>query len=132
MTSEELNRRIQAVCDDTSITFETFGGKAVPYIGWFWRSVDFDCEDGYDFGIIPPCPGVKHKNIWLEKPSVRPFVGFMENNKWDYEYIHANREQWHEIKNLLIEAVQDPCEQKLKTANDAIQALYPAHQEKSI
>lgn len=40
-------------------------GKRVPYIGWFWRSVDFANED-YRIG------------------DCGEFIGFMENNKWGY------------------------------------------------
>lgn len=40
-------------------------GKRIPYIGWFWRLVDFDRR------IVPI-------------GDCGEFVGFMENNKWDY------------------------------------------------
>jgi hypothetical protein len=41
------------------------GGKTIPYIGWFWRAVDFASRRA----SIGDCDG---------------FIGFMENNKWDY------------------------------------------------
>lgn len=40
-------------------------GKRVPYIGWFWRDVDFARE----YYVIGNCG---------------QFIGFMENNKWGY------------------------------------------------
>ena len=42
-------------------------GKRVPYIGWYWRTVDFASPEPY----IP----IGHCG---------DFIGFMENNKWDY------------------------------------------------
>lgn len=67
MTSDEINQRIHEICDD-----ETFAppelarhGKTIPYIGWFWRDVDFD------------------KRITLGYCG--SFIGFMENNKWDHD-----------------------------------------------
>ncbi|GAG80631.1 unnamed protein product, partial [marine sediment metagenome] len=42
-------------------------GKIVPYIGWFWRVVPFN-EKKLTLGSIPS-----------------GFIGFMENNKWDYD-----------------------------------------------
>ena len=40
-------------------------GKRIPYIWWFWRSVDF-----------------YNKNISIGECG--DFIWFMENNKWDY------------------------------------------------
>lgn len=119
MNSEELNRRISEICDESEIYgFQAFGGKTIPYIGWYWRTVDFDRTDGYAFGVMPP-----HAGSAFESACTEPHVGFMENNKWDYDYVHANAEQWAEIKRLLIAAVTEPSVATLKAANDAIQAL---------
>lgn len=54
-----LNVRIAAL-DEGDLT-----GKPVPYIGWFWRNVDF--TQPISLGHIP-----------------ESFSGFMENNKWGY------------------------------------------------
>lgn len=41
------------------------GGKSIPYIGWFWRQVDF-----------------VNKSVSIG--DCGEFIGVMENNKWDY------------------------------------------------
>lgn len=45
-------------------------GKAIPYLGWYWRGIDFN-------GPIPI------GECTHPEESV-PFVGFMVNNKWGY------------------------------------------------
>lgn len=57
-------------------------GKRLPYIGWYWRSVDFarkritvgDCGD---------------------------FIGFMENNKWDHPERDLTPEEVDHVLELL-------------------------------
>lgn len=107
MTSEELNQRVKQVCDEVDV-FEAFGGKCIPYIGWYWRDVDFDAET-YRFGVIPDGDG--------------SLIGFMENNKWGYSRVEADETEWAEIKQLLVEAVTDSTVEKLGTVNSAIQTL---------
>lgn len=115
MTSEELNKKIAEVCDDEFIGFDALGGKVVPYIGWFWRQIDFDDMTGHSFGILPVLTGLD--------PNDSPRVGFMANNKWGYEYVEADATEWATIKDSLIVAVQTKSVSDFKTANDLIQAL---------
>lgn len=118
MNRENLNSAISEICDDENIGFEVMDtGKCIAYIGWFWRRVNFDSET-YDFGVIPT--GMEEM---CSKPTSQPMVGFMENNKWGYPYVHADADEWSNIKSLLIEAVQKKTEEALKATNDAIQAL---------
>lgn len=113
MDSKELNRRIKEICDsDQDYGYEAFGGKPIAYIGWFWRTVDFDREGTYLFGVLPP-----------DEEHDYPLVGFMENNKWDYDYAQASKEQWTQIKELLIQAVEDPTRENLEAVDMAIQGL---------
>lgn len=52
--------------DDGDVEADPYGhGKRVPYIGWFWREVDF-ANGVY---VIGACS---------------EYIGFMENNKWGY------------------------------------------------
>lgn len=44
-------------------------GKKIPYLGWFWRGIDFS-------GPIP----IGEARL----KDAAPFVGFMANNKWGY------------------------------------------------
>jgi len=111
-----LNKKLAEISDNTEkYGFEAFGGKTIPYIGWHWRNIDFDKEDGYAFGILPILTGFDAND------SLK--VGFMENNKWGYEYIYANAEQWAEIKQLLIEVAENPCKETLEKLNISIQSL---------
>ena len=105
MTSQELNDAIRKLEHERDY-LEGPGGKVVPYIGWFWRTVDFD-KPAYSFGIIPG-----------------EFVGFMENNKWDYEYTRQTTpEEWAEIKGLLEELVANPCREAANAVWNAVQKI---------
>jgi len=111
MDSNEINRRISAL-DEQDLPFEAFGGKAIPYVGWFWRRVDFDTED-HSFGVIAGC----------NECSAAPIVGFMENNKWGYDYVFADKPQWANIKALIVTALEDLTADNLTAVNGAIQGL---------
>jgi len=110
MTSDELNRRIAELCDEPEDCggFEAFGGKSIPYVGWFWRTVNFGIGRGpiTQFGILPGGE-----------------VGFMERNKWGYSSVTATDEQWENIKELLEDAVLDPARDRFEKVYDAIQGL---------
>jgi len=112
MNSEELNAGIRLLCDDETI-YATIGntGKTLPYIGWYWRDVDFD-SDGYRFGVIPG-----------------QFKGFMESNKWGYGYTHKTTpEEWATIKRHLSEAVTAHLESRVSDAQRALAEAYKAIQ----
>jgi hypothetical protein len=49
-SSDELNEKIELL-EKAHRELELCGGKIVPYIGWYWRKVDFDSKT-YNFGII--------------------------------------------------------------------------------
>jgi len=84
MDSEEINKRIDKA-DDA-------GEKVLPYMGWYWRDVDFD--NG------PITLGLSYGDIQ---------VGFMENNKWGYEelIIEKTHPLFNEIKELIIKCLRD-------------------------
>lgn len=50
---------------DPTLSSGTTYGKRVPYIGWFWRNVDFSRKE-------------------LPIGDTGEFIGFIANNKWDY------------------------------------------------
>lgn len=114
MNSEELNEKISLLDDMDDPPFCAFGEKPIPYIGWFWREVDFD-KEAYTFGIVPGAN--TRKGL--------PVVGFMENNKWDYSTVRVTPEQSKEIRRLLEIAVQELTAENLRAVNDAIQGLLP-------
>ena len=114
LTSEELNDGIRTFCDDgPNVPGLSQHGKCVAYIGWYWRDVAFD-DTGYRFGVIPGA-----------------FAGFMENNKWGYEYTdETTPEQWTAIKEHLSNAVEafraddpDMFRHELIAANEIIQSM---------
>lgn len=102
LTSDELNAAIVAL--------ETGEEKPIPYLGFFWRHVDFDAES-YDFGVAPI--GGK---LW---------VAFMENNKWGYPTVEAKGDAWAAIKLAIRVAVTEPSHQNLGVVKDLLQALVP-------
>lgn len=116
MTSEQLNDKIREIVDDESIDFEAFGGKKIPYIGWFWREVNFDrfLDYGYSFGVIPPEE---------DSDTFETFKGFMENNKWGYSTVRATSAQCKTIHAALIKAVTTKSNEDLQAVNDLIQAI---------
>ncbi len=63
-------------------------GKRVPYIGWYWRSVDFVN------GSIPI-------------GDCGEFVGFMENNKWDYPERDLTKEEVAKVIEMLDRAMEE-------------------------
>lgn len=92
--SKLVNNFCAEVADDESYP-TIFGGKSIPYIGWFWRDVDF--TNPFCMGVIPK--GRDHNE--------RPLVGFMENNKWDYPYADISNEQCEEIASKLLKAAME-------------------------
>lgn len=104
MNSETLNKKIYEIDDKDELS--TSGGKCIPYIGWFWRNVDFDAKT-YRFGILPG-----------------EFVGFMENNKWDYNYTRElTPKEWEKVKALLVDAVTNPTKKTTRVVWDYIQTF---------
>jgi len=88
-TSEELNEQISNMETDAHPVKGLEGtGKSVPYIGWYWRNVDFKEYGYYPLGEIPDM-----------------FIGFMVNNKWGYKSWYPMEDQAKEIHRLLINAV---------------------------
>ncbi len=117
MTSDQINNRLQELDLEPNLPFELFNtGKAVPYVGWLWRQVDFDAfEHGYRVGIFPDCK---------EGDEFCPgFIGFMQNNKWDYSYIEALPDDCKEIRRLMEIALEVNEKKDFVLLNNKIQGL---------
>ena len=115
MNNKDLNNKIAKFCQDftnedhediTVVGLED-SGKIVPYIGWFWRLVDFD------------------KPIRLGYLPCR-FVGFMENNKWDYDEWQTTEVQSKEIVRLLEALVTNPTSESAQGVFDYLQTCIPS------
>jgi hypothetical protein len=83
IVNEKLNRLISQYADEGNEEHE----KLVPYIGWYWRWVDFAGDDPY----IP----IGHCG---------EFVGFMENNKWDYPERGLTQEEVDQVREIVCTA----------------------------
>lgn len=110
ITSEEINAYFNSI-DGVETELRMIGttGKVVPYVGWYWRNVDFD------------------KPFVLYKPKVGGFdvpgwYGFMQNNKWGYSEVEPSAEDC-----LLIRAAA--ARLALEKSNEAAIALYDIIQE---
>ena len=61
-------------------------GKRLPYIGWFWRHLEF--SDGH-----------------LPIGNCGQFIGFMPNNKWDYPERLTTADEFASIIKIIDEAM---------------------------
>lgn len=61
-------------------------GKRIPYIGWFWRHVEFS-RGTFPIGFTSD------------------FNGFMENNKWGYNERNATPDEFAAILTIIDEAM---------------------------
>lgn len=83
----ELNRLVARYADyDDDESGDHGDGKRVPYIGWYWRNVDFV---GGDFHV----------------GHCGSFIGFMENNKWDYPERRLTPDEAKRVTAIVCEAM---------------------------
>ena len=126
MNSKELNEAIDELCAKEPLIYaSSMGGKLVPYIGWFWRNVNFNA-DYVHLGIVPPMY-VDDPDYFEHNPT--PKVGFMENNKWDYPEFIVKGNDLHILKHLLITAVKEKTEDAFREVDEFIQSLLPKDYE---
>ena len=110
-TSDEMND----FCDEYNGEEHVFDvvrledtGKLIPYIGWFWREVPFDDRESISLGYIPG-----------------GFIGFMMNNKWDYEEWTPTREQYDGIIERLEACIDEPSNKTFQNLYDWMQECKP-------
>lgn len=88
LLNEKYNRYIRDFADCETGEVDPSGhGKRVPYVGWFWRFVDFSRLDRIPIG------------------DCGPFIGFMENNKWGYPERNMTPAEAKHVVNLLDESM---------------------------
>ena len=119
MNSEEMNKMIYEFDGKDNKPYEScIGKKIIPYIGWFWRHVDFDSKSGYCLGVLPAFGG---------KDSIEcndePKVGFMVNNKWGYYEFHISERIWKSLKGLIIDALKNQTHDNFKAVDGYMQSL---------
>lgn len=127
-TSKEINEFLRKFDDNDADkrwsvkNFTEDSGKVVPYIGWFWREVDF--EKPFQLGYCPEQSGQDTGEIVTE--GVRHgFVGFMRNNKWFYPEWMVTEEQRKEIVARLVGIIDKPTQKKFQNFFDYMQTLRP-------
>lgn len=113
MKSQELNAFMSDHADDDDgiapprLLFGT--GKVVPYMGWWWRDIDFDA---------PTVPlGRTNENV----SSSEQLVAFMANNKWYYPERYVPTE----LVRPAVEAfVKDRSTETARDLYDAVRAAW--------
>ncbi len=123
MDSKTLNTKIKEL--DGTERFNVKGlegsGKCIPYIGWFWREVDFTSP--ISLGILPP------QDSQFAKTD--GWVGFMENNKWGYDEFTCTLPQSQRLEELLIEAIEKLSNETLQAVFNYMQTLRPSKKRRS-
>lgn len=77
----QYNEFISALADDKD-------SKRVPYIGWFWRHIEFSDPTSIPIG------------------DCGDFIGFMANNKWDYPERNLTAEEAAHVIAIVDEAMR--------------------------
>ena len=107
MDNEAFNDKIRDL-ENSKRIFSVQGlentGKIIPYIGWYWRDVDFDASS-------------------ISIGDCGQFKGFMENNKWGYPEASISGAELDKIKDLTDAVVQGPTEINLQALFDAMQEI---------
>jgi hypothetical protein len=117
MNSKEINEAICKIDEDglskQNIYKSSIGEKIIPYIGWFWRNIDFDADSVW-LGVLP-----EYKSQFEKNDKVR--CGFMENNKWGYEEFEVKGSEWQHLKELIIIALKNQTEDNFRRIDDYMQ-----------
>ena len=87
MKDEELNQILDIIDRDNS------GHKPIPYVGWFWNSIDF--TQPISMAVIPK--GVIHTNYH--------YIGIVFENLWNYPQYVLSVEESADFRILIEEYV---------------------------
>lgn len=106
MSSDEVNEILGGM-DDRGFFVPGLmqHGKSLPYIGWYWRHVDFDQP--------------------IKLGDCGSFIGFIESNKWGYPQWHVTAEQAEEIRRQVRDIASSPTQEKLQAFYEYIQTCTP-------
>lgn len=86
--NDKLNRFVSRYADyDEDEHGSPREDKRIPYIGWFWRDVDFARPDTY-----------------IPIGNCGEFIGFMENNKWGYPQRGLTSDEAKQVTDIVCEA----------------------------
>jgi len=117
MNDDELNQKIRDLDDrdDELAPAELAGiGKVVAYYGWYWRTVDFSSPITFAYCARQPGEG--------DTPN---WVGFCENNKWNYETFTTTMEETKRVRELCVALALDPTPAAARRLFDYMQGVRP-------
>lgn len=89
-------------------------GKTLPYIGWYWREVNFNRR--LWLGICPIVGGER-------------LIGFMPRNKWGYPSFELSPDEDAQVKEAVADLVADPTQSKINAFCDLLQSFWLAGRE---
>jgi len=107
LTSDGLNEKLtelEARDDLVLIRGLAEYGKALPYIGWYWRDVDWD-------------------RVPYPLADCGPFVGFIVNDKWGYDPIVPTVRECGTIRTLAENVAMSGAEVDAQRLFDYLQTL---------
>lgn len=122
MKSEKINlaiRRIEDIMaknEKWSVKGLEDTGKCIPYIGWYWRDIDWDAPS-ITLGVLPSC----------EDPNepTEGFIGFMKVNKWYYEEFSVTGEVKNKLREMVEHTIIGQSNEKFQVLFDYMQSLRP-------
>lgn len=122
MTSDEINAGIHAIegLEKNAHLVPApllQAGKVVPYIGWFWRSVDFDARIRLAHGIESDLT----RETGAIVDDIPCWAGFCENNKWDYPMRTLSLEASARIREACEILVKSTCKDNAEHLFEVIQ-----------
>lgn len=109
-----LNERITEIADmetDFEVDWLQFSGKALPYLGWYWRDVD------YDYIVLGYAGGV---------------VCIMQKDKWGYPSYRCTQSECETIINQLAAIANQPTRENLRAFYDYLQTFRERAFQKSL
>ena len=85
LVNEKVNDMIANISDYSPNNKDPHGhGKRIPYIGWYWRSID-----------------MFNNNVFVG--DCGDFIGVMQNNKWGYPERKMTNDEYKELKERLFQ-----------------------------
>ena len=125
MNSKEINEAIWPLDGKSPAVYQSpMGDKIIPYIGWYWREVDFEAES-CRLGILPI-----YKNPMISSDrNDTVSVGFMQSNKWGYETFEVKGKNWKKLRGLIEKAVTSLEAKAFREVDLFMQSLLPEGKE---
>ena len=126
MNNKGINEAIWALDGNNESVYQSsMGGKIIPYIGWYWREVNFEAESCW-LGILPI---YKNPILPLLDSNKKVSVAFMQSNKWGYESFEVKGRNWKKLCRLIKKAVTSLEAKAFREVDLFMQSLLPEGKE---